>query len=45
MREEISDIERLEHMLAAINVLVNYKDSHCLEEAQSDLVVLSYYML
>ncbi len=26
-------------MLGAINVLINYKDSHCLEDAQSDPVV------
>jgi len=39
MREEVRDIERLEHMLEAMNVLVNYKEAHCLEEAQSDPVV------
>ncbi len=39
MREEIRNLERLEHMLSAINVLVDYKDAHSLEEAQSDPVV------
>jgi len=31
MREEIRDRERLEHMLEAMNVLVNYKEAHSLE--------------
>ena len=39
MREEIRDIERLNHMLEAINVLINYKDNHTLEEAKSDPIV------
>ena len=43
MREEIRDIERLEHMLEAMNVLVSYKETHTLEEAQADPVV--YYGL
>ena len=43
MREEIRDRERLEHMLEAMNVLVNYKEAHSLEEAQADPVV--YYGL
>ena len=43
MREEIRDRERLEHMLEAMNVLVNYKEAHSLEEAQADPIV--YYGL
>lgn len=39
MREEVRDIERLRHILEAANVLINYKDHHTLEEAQSDPVV------
>ena len=39
MREEVRDIERLSHMLEAINVLINYKDHHTLEDAKSDPVV------
>ena len=39
MREEIKDIERLQHILEAINVLIDYKERHTLEEAQSDPVV------
>ena len=39
MREEVRDIERLSHMLEAINVLINYKEHHTLEEAKSDPVV------
>ena len=39
MRENVRDIERLEHMLNAINVLVDYKEKHTLEEAQGDPVV------
>lgn len=39
MREEIRDIERLNHMLEAINVLIKYKDVHTLEEAKSDPIV------
>ncbi|MBO4611634.1 MAG: DUF86 domain-containing protein [Bacteroidaceae bacterium] len=39
MREEIRNLERLEHMLEAINVLINYKESHSLEDAQADPVV------
>ena len=40
MREEIRDIERLEHILKAINVLTNYKENHTLEEAQADPIIL-----
>ena len=43
MREEVRDIERLRHILEAANVLINYKDHHTLEEAQSDPIV--YYGL
>lgn len=39
MREEVRDIERLEHMLNAINVLIDYKDKHSFNEAQADPVV------
>ena len=39
MREEVRNLERLEHMMEAINVLCNYKSSHTLEEAQADPVV------
>ena len=39
MREEVRDVERLSHMLEAINVLINYKEHHTLEEAKSDPVV------
>lgn len=34
MREEVRDIERLQHMLQAADVLINYKDNHTLEEAE-----------
>lgn len=39
MREEVRDIERLRHILEAVNVLIGYKDYHTLEEAQADPVV------
>ena len=39
MREEVRDVERLSHMLEAINMLINYKEHHTLEEAKSDPVV------
>ena len=39
MREEVRDIERLEHMLEAMNVLIEYKERHTLEDAQADPVV------
>ena len=39
MREEVRDVERLEHMLSAIKVLIQYKDKHTLEEAQADPIV------
>jgi len=35
MREEIRDLERLQHILEALNVLIFYKDHHTLEEALS----------
>ena len=28
MREEVRNVERLSHMLEAINVLINYKEHH-----------------
>ena len=43
MREEIRDIERLQHILQAVDVLINYKNHHMLEEAQADPVI--YYGL
>ncbi len=39
MREKIRDVERLEHMLQAMDVLINYKEHHTLDEAKSDPVV------
>ncbi|MBO4752280.1 MAG: DUF86 domain-containing protein [Bacteroidales bacterium] len=39
MREEVRDIERLQHILEAINVLIDYVEHHTLEEAQSNPVV------
>ena len=39
MREEVRDIERLQHILEATNVLVDYVERHTLEEAQSDPVI------
>lgn len=39
MREEIRDVERLEHMLQAMDVLINYKNHHTLDEAKTDPVV------
>lgn len=39
MREEVRDIERLQHILEATNVLIDYVEHHTLEEAQSDPVV------
>lgn len=39
MREEVRDIERLQHILEASNVLTNYCERHTLEEAQADPVV------
>ena len=39
MREEIRDIERLQHMLEAMDVLINYKEHHTLEEAQSNPII------
>ena len=39
MREEVRDIERLRHILNAANILIDYKEHHTLEEAQSDPVV------
>ncbi len=43
MRETVRDIERLEHMLQSMNVLIDYQERHTLEEAQCDPVV--YYGL
>ena len=40
--EEAEDSERLNHMLEAINVLINYKEHHTLEDAKSDPVVHHY---
>ncbi len=39
MREEVRDIERLRHILDATNVLIDYKNQHSFEEAQSDPIV------
>ena len=39
MREKVRDIERLKHMLQAMDVLINYQAHHSLEEAQSDPIV------
>ena len=39
MREGIRDIDRLQHILDAANVLADYAKSHTLDEAQSDPVV------
>ena len=39
MREEVRDIERLQHILEAANVLVDYVEHHTLEETQSNPVV------
>ena len=36
MREEVRDLERLEHMLEAMDVLIQFKERHSLEEAQAD---------
>lgn len=41
MRERIRDKERLEHILAAINVLLESRERHTLAEAQADPIV--YY--
>ena len=38
MREEVRDVERLRHMLEAINVLITYKNKHSFEEATADPV-------
>ena len=35
----VRDIERLSHMLEAINVLINYKEHHTLADAKSDPIV------
>ena len=39
MRDRVRDIERLEHMMEAINVLMDYKSKHTLEEAQADPII------
>ena len=41
MREKVRDVERLQHILEAINVLSEYAKHHSLVEAQSDPIV--YY--
>lgn len=38
MREKVRDIERLRHILSAINVLMDYKERHTLAEAVADPV-------
>ncbi len=39
MREEIRDIERLNHILDAIKVLIDNKDKHTFDEMASDTIV------
>lgn len=39
MREEIRDIERLNHILDAIKVLIDDKDKHTFDEMASDTIV------
>lgn len=39
MREEIRDLERLNHILDAINVLIENKDKHTFDEMASDAIV------
>ena len=39
MREEVRDIERLQHILEAANVLSEYVKHHTLEESQADPVM------
>lgn len=39
MREVVRDIERLQHILEAASVLIDYVERHTLEETQSDPVV------
>ena len=39
MREEVRDIERLQHILEAANVLSEYVKHHTLEDAQADPVM------
>ena len=39
MREPIRDRERLEHIYAAINVLLDNKDRHTLEEVTADPII------
>lgn len=39
MRERIKDRGRLEHILAAINVLLDYKDKYSFEEARQNPIV------
>ncbi len=38
MREEVRNIERLQHILEAIYVLIDFTNSHSLEEAQANPV-------
>jgi len=44
MREHLRDRERLEHILAAINVLLDNKGRHTLEEVTSDPIVFYGYV-
>lgn len=39
MRERIKDKVRLEHILGAINVLLNNKDKHTYEEILDDPII------
>ena len=39
MREKIRDKERLEHILAAINVLISNKDKHSFDELATDPII------
>ena len=44
MREEVRNKERLEHILAAINVLVANKSRHSLKEITADPIVFYGYV-
>lgn len=44
MREPIRDRERLEHIYAAINVLLDNKDRHTLEEVTADPIIFYGYV-
>lgn len=39
MREKIRDRERLQHMMDAINVIIDRKDAYTLEQMQSDPII------